>query len=196
MGLLPVVPSRGSRSYDHVITRRSNANPLDLDANELLNVLDVLPCLAGQVVVALRAGGGLLPSGQGLVVDLDLGQHIGIRGEAVELLAVVRVGSCDLELVEVVEDIELGEVERGVVVASVRVLEDDKVEPSAAAFAAGCDADFVTDLLELLAECVQLLCWEGSAALRQLLYICTNDMGSLRSNTGGVCLHYTNDLLN
>jgi len=107
----------------------------------------------------------------------------------------VRVGGRDLELVEVVEDIELGEVERGVVVASMRVLENDKVEPSAAALATGCDADFVTDLLELLAELVQLFGGEGTTMSRQISLAGADNVVNLRSNASGVCLHYTNDLL-
>jgi hypothetical protein len=173
-----VVPSRGSRSDDHVITRRSNANPLDGNANELLDELNVLPSLAGQVVVALRAGGRLLPPRHGLVVNLYLGQHIGVRGETIELLALVRVCSCNLELLEVVEDVELGEVEGGVVVASVRVLHDDKIEPSATAFATCCNTDLVSDLLELLADLVELFGGEGTA-----------------TNTGGVSLDHADDVL-
>lgn len=73
-----MVPSRGSRSGDHVITRRSNTNPLNLDTDELLDELNVRPRLAGQVVVALRASGRLLPAGHGLVVNLDLSQDVGV----------------------------------------------------------------------------------------------------------------------
>ena len=62
IGSLLVVPSRGSRSDDHMITRRSNTNPLNLNTNELLDVLDVRSRLAGQVVVALCTSGRLLPS--------------------------------------------------------------------------------------------------------------------------------------
>lgn len=119
IGLLPVVPSRGSRSNDHVITRRSNTNPLNLDTDELLDVLNVLPCLTGQVVVALGTSGRLLPPLHGVVFDLNLSQNINVRRETVKLLTLVRVGGGNLQLVEVVEDVKLGEVERGVVVASV-----------------------------------------------------------------------------
>lgn len=76
IGLLPVVPSRGSRSDDHVITRRSNTNPLYLDTHELLDVLDVLPRLTGQVVVALRTSGRLLPPLHSVVVNLNLSQDV------------------------------------------------------------------------------------------------------------------------
>lgn len=87
----------------------------------------------------------------------------GVGREAFQFLAVDGVFGSDLELIEVVEDVELGEVDGGVVVAGVRVLYDDEIEPAAAALAACCDTDFVADLLELLAKFVELLCWEGSA---------------------------------
>jgi hypothetical protein len=166
-----VVPSRGSRSDDHVITRRSNANPLDGNANELLDELNVLPCLTGQVVVALRASGRLLPPRQSLVVNLYLGQHIGVRGETLELLALVRVCGSDLELLKVIENIEFGEVEGGVVVASVRVLHDNKIKPSTTALATCCNTNLVADLLELFADLVELLGGEGAAVSCQLLII-------------------------
>lgn len=54
-----------------------------------------------------------------MVFDLNLSQDINVRRETVKLLTLVRVGGGNLQLVEVVEDVKLGEVERGVVVASV-----------------------------------------------------------------------------
>lgn len=146
-----------------MVTRRPNTNPLNLDTHELLNILNVLPGLARKVIVALRAGSRLLPAGQGHVIDLNLGQHVGVGREALEQLTIEGVGYGDLELVKVVEDVKLGQVDGGVVVASVRVLDDDEVEPAAAALAAGCYADFVADGLEFITKLVELLGWEGSA---------------------------------
>lgn len=191
-----MVPSRGSRSDDHVITRRSNTNPLDLHSDELLDELDVLPRLAGQVVVALCAGGRLLPPRQSLVVDLYLSQHIRVGRETLELLSLVRVSGGNFELVEVVENIQFSEVEGGVVVASVRVLKNNEVEPSATALAAGRDTDLVADLLQLLANFVELFGGEGATVSCQLQTFCAGSFVDLRSNAGSVCLHYTNDLLN
>lgn len=146
-----------------MVAGRPNANPLDLDANELLNELNVRARLVRQVVEVLCAGGRLLPAGQGLVDDVDLGQDVEVRGEALEALPVVRVADGDLELVKVVEDVELGQVDGRVVVAGVRVLDDDQIQPAAAPCAAGRDADLVAYFLQLLAELVELLCGEGAA---------------------------------
>lgn len=148
-----------------MIPRGPHPDPLDLYADELLDKLHVRPRIGGQIVVRLCARGRLaLPPGQRLVVHVDLAQHLEVGGEVLEGLAVVAVAGGDLELVKVVEDVELGEVERGVVVAGVRVLDDDEIEPAAAALAARRDADLVPDLLELLALGVELFGWEGPAA--------------------------------
>lgn len=146
-----------------MVARRTNSDPLDLDANELFNVLDVTPRLVGQIVVVLRAGGWLFPARQRLIVHLDLRQQFGIRRKALEFLAVDEVLCGDLELVKVVEDVELGEVDGGVVVAGVRVLDNDQIEPAAAALTAGGYTDFMADLLELFAEGIELLGREGAA---------------------------------
>lgn len=74
----------------------------------------------------------------------------------------MRVRRGNLKLLKVVENIELGEVKRGVVVTGVRVLEDNEIEPTATALAAGCDTDLVTNLLKGLANLVQLLGREGA----------------------------------
>jgi hypothetical protein len=153
-----------SRPHNHVVARRPNANPLDLDADKLLNVLNVRARLVRQVVERLGARRRLLPAGERLVDDLDLCENVEVRGEALEALPVVRVADGDLELVKVVEHVQLGQVDGRVVVARVRVLDDDEIQPAAASCAACCDADFVADFLEPLACFVELLSGEGAAA--------------------------------
>jgi hypothetical protein len=147
-----------------VLSSRTYANPLNLDPRKLLNKLHILPRLNRQIIVALRTRRGFLPARERLVLHLELSQGLRVCGERFELLAVVRIRRCDLDLFEVVEHVELGQVEGGVVVDGVRVLYHDEIEPAAAAFAARGYADFVADLLQLLAYFVQLLCWEGTTA--------------------------------
>ena len=115
-----------------MISRWANPNPFNLDTNEVLDILNVFPRLVGQVVIALRASCRLLPSREGFIVDLDLCQHLRVGREAVKLLAVDGVRCRDLELVEVVEDIKFGQVDGSVVIAGVRVLNNNKIEPTAA----------------------------------------------------------------
>ena len=146
-----------------MVARRSNTNPLDLDANKLLNVFNVSPCLVGQVVPVGDARCRFLPAGQRVILYLDLGQDFRVGWESVELLALVGVCRCHLDLFKIIEDIQLGQVNGRVVVAGVRVFHNDEIEPTAAARATSRYADFVTYLLELLAECVELLSGEGTA---------------------------------
>jgi len=148
-----------------VFPRRTHTNPLNLHARELLNKLHILSRLDRQVIEALCARRRFLPPGERLILHLDLGKCLWICGESVELLALVRVRCGNLEFFEVVEDVEFGEIEGRVVVAGVRVFDDDEVEPAAASFAACCDANFVADLLELFAYFVELFCWEGAAEI-------------------------------
>ena len=149
-----------------MVSCRANANPLDLHSDKLLNVLDVVPRLDGQVVVARYTSCRLFPARQRVVLYFNLAKYLGVRREAFEHFTVVRVGCRNFEFVKIVEDVELGEVDGGVVVAGVRVLDDNKVEPAAAALATGCDANFVAYRLELLAQLVQLLSREGSTVVR------------------------------
>ena len=74
----------------------------------------------------------------------------------------IRSTSSQEKLIEVIKYVELRKVERGVVIASVRVLEDNEIEPSAAALTACCDTDFVAHRLKLLAKLVQLFGRKGS----------------------------------
>ena len=138
---------------DHALASGTGADKLDRDAEELFDVLDVLAARLRQVLVLGDVLDRLLPSGQGDVLDLDAGENVQVGGEkGRERFAVEVVRDRDLDLFEVVEDVELGQVQRGVAVDHVRVLHDDEVEPAAAATTARRDTKLGTDLLEVLAD--------------------------------------------
>ena len=65
-------------------------------------------------------------------------------------LSIKLVARADLDLGQLVEHVELGEVEARVAVDEVRVADDDQVEPSAAAAPAGGDAILDADFLEVI----------------------------------------------
>ena len=67
--------------------------------------------------------------------------------EALQRLALVHVLGRDLDFSEVVEDVELGEVERVVAVDERGVLHDDEVEPAATSTAASRGAVLAADFL-------------------------------------------------
>jgi hypothetical protein len=180
------------RPGNHVFPRRSNTNPFDLDTHKLLNIFNISPRLVWQVVPVGNARRRLLPARQGVVVYLDLGKYLGVGWEAIEFLALVRICGRYLDLSKAVEDIELGQVDGGVIVAGVRVLDYNKIEPTAAALAAGCNANFVAYFLELLANLVKLLGGEGSTTRVRRCAFCRGHNNS-RSDTGGVGFDDAND---
>lgn len=113
--LLPALvglPLEGG-DLEHGISGGANANPLDVNTHELLNPPDVVLGVHGEVFELAHPGNVLLPSWQRLVDDLDLAEHGQISGHALQDLAVVAVVDSDLDLLEGVEDIELGQVDAG-----------------------------------------------------------------------------------
>jgi hypothetical protein len=153
-----------SLPHDHVLLAGTSADVLDVHAAELLNVLDVLARILRQLLPLLQTHRVGLPAGQGHVLDVHGVEYGQVGGETGNLLSVVLVRHGDLDLLEVVENVQLGQVDRVVPVDRVRVLDEDQVEPSAAALAAGGHTELATDLLQFLAELVQLLGRERTRA--------------------------------
>ena len=162
---------------DHGLASRSNTDPLNLDAEEALDELDVLPTRFRQLLKGSCLGNVALPAGEGLVLHLHLGQHLKVGREAGKLLAVDEVADADLDLLQVVEYVELGDVEARVAVDEARVLHHHQVEPTASTPAARSDTVLGTDLLEVVSNIVEQLGGERSHA-----------------DTGGVGLHDPNHI--
>lgn len=72
--------------------------------------------------------------------------------EGLELFAFKLVADGDLNLRKTIENIKFGQVEGGIVVYGSGVLDDHKIEPSATALTACSDADFLSNILEVLAN--------------------------------------------
>ena len=101
----------------------ASTNVLNLQSvtQEVLNELNILLRILREILPLRDTRGGGLPSRKSLIHNLDLGQNLKVSWEGSKGLAVVLVSDSDLELIKVIEDIELGEVERGVVVNLVGV---------------------------------------------------------------------------
>lgn len=108
-----VVPRALVAPVNHRLAIRTRADPLDLDADILLDELNVLARGLRQVVVRLGVGGGLLPAGQLFVDDLDSLEQLETGWERLELLARLRVlvADGDLDVLESIENVELGQVD-------------------------------------------------------------------------------------
>lgn len=146
--LVLVVQDRSTRdlSLNEMLSLWSDTDGRDLDAEEVLNVTDIVdsrlwPLLDGSSVHD-RLG---LPAWVSLVDGLDLCQSGSIGWEVLEDFTVEFVGLADLDLLKDIENVELGKVNAGVVVDAVRVLDEHKIEPSTTTSAGGGDADFVAD---------------------------------------------------
>lgn len=101
-------------TLDSRMPGRANTDPLDLDAEVLFDKLYILLAVDGQLLKRGAFGDIAFPTLERRVLDLDLGQQVQIGGEVVEVLAVERVLCSDLDFLEPIENVELGEVEGGV----------------------------------------------------------------------------------
>jgi len=113
--------------------------------------------VAEQVEVGWEAGNKASRRGSGSAPDLDGKIRVkarvrGLTREAFDLFPIELVLGGDLDLLEPVENVELGQVERGVSVDHGRVTHDDEVEPTASTPSTGSDSPLSADLLELNAD--------------------------------------------
>lgn len=148
-----------------MFSRRASTNVLHWNATKtLLDEFDISSCVFRQVVILRRTHRVALPARQCNILNLELLDDVRVGRERVVDASAVRqdIRNTDLDLIEVVENVELGEVQRGVMVDCLRVAREDEVEPTAATTAASRDAKLLTGLLELLANLVELLRGEGS----------------------------------
>lgn len=148
---------------------RPGADPFDRDAAHLpLDELDVGARVGREILVLGGAHRAALPARQGHVLHLDFLKDVGVaRVRALHARPVRQlVGHGHLDLVEVVQHVQLGQVEGRVVVDRVRVPQQHEVEPPAASATASRDSKFLANRLQLVADVVQLLCreWTGADA--------------------------------
>lgn len=155
----------------------ANTNPLDRGVQELLNEGNVLLGVLGQIGVLGDLGGVRLPAGESLVDTLDLFQHVQVLGERLQQLALVLVANGNLELLQLVQNVQLGDVQTGIAVDPGGVLEDNEIEPSTSSSSTSGDTELGTNLLEVLSDVVELLGRERSG-----------------SDSGGVSLDNTVDV--
>lgn len=149
---------------DHIVPRWTGTDPSNLDANKLLDELNVGTSLLRKVIVRLRSGSWLVPAIKLLVNDLTALQQSQISREKVHLLTGVGVLVRDrnLDLLKTVKYIELREVEGCVVVDSGGVLDNNEIEPAASPLASSADTPLATDFLKLCAHLAKILGLENA----------------------------------
>ena len=119
---------------------------------------------AGQVGPAARAARRARPALDFLVDRLDPHLVRGVRRQIVERLAVDPVAGADLHRLEAVEHVELGQRDAGDAADRDGLAHQHRVEPAAAALAAGDGAELVAALAEPLADLIVLLGRERARA--------------------------------
>src|SRR5438270_12257244 len=127
-----------------ILAFRAGGKQRDRAADEFLDPAGVFDGLRGQIRPGTGIRGRLLPALDGLVDRLDPGLRALARGQVVDLLAVQPVGGADLDLLEAVEDVELGQRQPVDAAGAHRLAPQHRVEPAASGAAA---ADLLADLV-------------------------------------------------
>jgi hypothetical protein len=160
-------------TLDSRVTSGSDTDPFYLDVEEVFDVPDVFLTVFGQRLECRAFRNIRLPTGESDVFHLDLGEEVEIgyedvvrvqfsyhdhfidllseklTWESLNLLSIKLVLGSDLDLLEPVKHIELGQVQRGVSVDHRRVLHDHQIEPSGSTSSTSRYSPFSTNFLEL-----------------------------------------------
>src|SRR6202042_444494 len=142
---------------DRVLALRARRQQHRRAAYQFLDPANVFDGLGRQLRPRAGAGGFLLPAGDGLVDRLDARLGMLARRQIIDLLAVEPIADADLDLFEAVEDVELGQSEAANAAGAYGLAHQHRVEPAAAPWPAGDDAELLAALAERLADLVELL---------------------------------------
>lgn len=148
--------------YYHIFPPGTRPNILNRHAYKLFDELYILSRILRQFTVLSHAYSARLPARHLDVGDLHVIQNIKICGKRGKLLSIVVVLGGNLNLVEVVKNVQLGQIECIVPVDRDAEFDDDEIEPAAAPFPAGGDAKFPADGLQFFADCIALFGRERS----------------------------------
>ena len=102
-------------------------------------------------------GGFFAPSLDGFVDRLDSRLGVLAGRQIIDLAPIQSISDADLDLIETVQDVELGQRQALDAARSHRLAHQNRVEPAAASRPAGHDAEFLATLAERSADLVDLL---------------------------------------
>ncbi len=136
----------------------------DRGADQLFETADVFDRGGGQIGPGPRAAGAFAPTLGGLVDRLELGLRGGAGRQVIVALPAMPIGGADLDLVEAVEHVELGQRDAVDAADLDRLAHQRGVEPAAAPRPAGDGAELVAALAEPAADLVVELGRERAAA--------------------------------
>ena len=132
--------------------------------DQFLDTAHIFDRLARQIDPGTGARGRLRPAFEGFKDGLDAGLAAFARRQMVDLAPVELVADADLDLLEAVENVELGERDAVDAARLDRLAHKNRIEPAAAALASGDDAELAALLADAGADLVMKLGREGAFA--------------------------------
>src|SRR5205814_10126012 len=95
-------------AQDRLVALRAGGDQTERNADQLLEPLEIVARLRGQVGLVLRAGGGRHPAFDVLVDGLELRQRRPLPGDGGDDVAAPAIARADLERLALIEHVELG----------------------------------------------------------------------------------------
>ncbi len=129
-------------------------------AHQLLDATDIFDRLRRQLAPGARPRGLGLPPLHGLVDRLDLGLGVLASGQVIDLTAVEAIAHAHFQLVQAVQDVELGQRQAVDSTGPYGLPHEHGIEPAAAPRASGHGAELAALLADALPEPFGPLGWE------------------------------------
>ena len=144
----------GVLNENSILAFRAGGKQGDRASDQFLDPADIFNGLGRQVRPGTGVGGRFLPAFDGLIDWNHTGLGALAGRQMVDLLAVQHVAGADLDTVEAVEDIELGQSKTGDAAGADGLAHQHGIEPAAAPLAPGVDAEFLAAATDLLTDLV------------------------------------------
>src|SRR5262249_7759137 len=126
-------------------------------ADQLFKTADIFNRLGRQIGPRAGMRGFFSPTGDRLVDRLDARLGMLARRQIINLSPIQPISDTNLDLVETIEDIELGQRQTLNAAGAYRLPYQNRVEPTAASWSAGNDAEFLAAFAKRLTDFVDLL---------------------------------------
>ncbi len=139
---------------DRVLAFRAGGEHRHRRADQFFDVTDVFDSLRRKIIPRTRTGGRFRPARQRFIDRLDACLRAHGGRQIIDALAVKFIGDADLDFIQTIENIELGERNAGDAGSTNRLAHDDGIEPAAATLATRHHAEFMALGAEEFADLV------------------------------------------
>lgn len=148
-----LVLKRISHKYG-VVTLRTCRQKRDRRPDQFLDLTDIFDCLSRQIRPFSGTDGRFFPAFQCDVGRLDPRLRALACRKVIDFLSVKLVADADFQLVETIENIELGQRDAGNTIGGDRLAHQRGIEPATTTLATGNSAELMTFFAEELADFV------------------------------------------